>query len=87
VRGGNATGLTIDDRKTIAVKHVTVRYYSPSDDFSLNSSFTNSQLSHEFTTFLRIHDFCMSSYVDFSGFHDFRTNSRLLHDFTTHTTK
>ena len=78
----------VDDRKTIAVKHVTVYYLlSFLDDFSLNSSFTNSQLSHEFTTFARIHDFCMSSYVEFSGFHDFRTNSRLLHDFTTHTTK
>jgi len=66
----------VDDRKR-SRQALTVYYYLLSflDDFSLNSSFTNSQLSHEFTTFARIHDFCISSYVHFSGFHDFRTNS------------
>jgi hypothetical protein len=59
----------VDDRKMIAVKHVTVYYLlSFLDDFSLNSSsFTNSQLLHEFTTFARIHNF--------------RTNSRFLYEF------
>jgi hypothetical protein len=81
----------VDDQKQSPSS--TARYYrvvsiifSPRR-FQSEFIFQNSQLSHEFTTFAQIHDFCMSSYVEFSRIHDFRTNSRLLHDFTTHTTK
>ena len=75
---GNATGLTIVKRSRSSTSHYRVVLFTLLDDFSLNISFTNSRLSHKFMTIAQIHNFCMSSYVDFSGFHDFHTNDRTI---------